>query len=47
MFSQGNSARSSQLRGDRRDFVAREFAHHVADRQVLLGEIERIVHVQR
>ena len=32
------------LRGDRRDFVAGELAHHLAGREMLFGEIECVVH---
>jgi hypothetical protein len=36
-----------QLRCDGRDFLAREGPHHLAHREVLLGEIESIVHERR
>ena len=33
-----------ELRGDRRYFTTSELADHVANREVLLREVERIVH---
>ena len=35
------------LRGDRRDLVSGELAHHLARREVLFGEIQRIIHGSR
>jgi len=32
------------LGSDGRNFIAREFAHHVADGDVLLGKVERVFH---
>ena len=40
----GNLARRVVLGGDRRDLVAGELANHLAGREVLLGEVERIIH---
>ena len=39
MFSQGNVEVRSSSRGDRRDLLARELPHHLADLMVVLVEV--------
>ena len=40
MLSHGKGRVGVVLRGDGRDFVARELANHFAGREVLFGEIQ-------